>query len=308
VSIEGLRFFVNLACNWRIGWEDSIEITSNISWTPTLPDLFENKTGYSIKKYLPLIMFGNNNGQQALSPGSTQCLLETPDGGEGIVNDFRAALADGYRLYLQALTNWTHFSLGLQMSAQVSDNLPMDMQANIPFVDAPECESLSFGDNIDGYRQYAGAAHLAGKVVISNEMGAEFGKAYSLKIPRLLLSANRAFAGGINQLVLHGQSFTGSYYGTTWPGYTAFSYLFSDSYSNKQPVWDHGLSEALDYFARTQFVLQKGVPKIDVAIYTKVSATNLAFPTLYESTDLLEQGKSAQSVLEESLTEFRLHL
>jgi hypothetical protein len=179
------------------------------------------------------------------------------------------------------------------MSAQVSYNMPMDMEANIPFVNAPECESLQFRDSIDGYRQFTGPAQLAGKRVISNEMGAVFMKAYQLTHSELLYSINRAIVGGVNQMVFHGQTYTGNYYGTTWPGYTAFLYLFSEMYSNKQPSWDHGFGDLLNYTARVQYLQQSGVPRVDVAIYNKESGTDPNFPTMYTANDLIDGGKIA---------------
>lgn len=282
-----------LANDFSLAWEDSIEIKSNISWTPSLPQSFYKKLGYSIKPFLPLILFRNDNpGVQTVSSGSLDCILDTADQGQGYVNDYRGVLVDSYREYLQTLTNWVHSRLGLQMSAQVSYNLPMDMEANIPFVDAPECESLGFLDRIDAYRQYVGPAQLSGKTVISNEMGAQLTKAYKNLNSELLWSINRATAGGVNEYVLHGQAFTGDYYGTTWPGYTAFNYLFSEQYSVKQPAWDHGFGDLLDYIARLQYTQQQGTPGTDVAIYNKVSLTEMSFPTLYSSTDLSDNGKS----------------
>lgn len=236
-------------------------------------------------------MFGDNNvNVQSAVPGDIQCLLDTKDQGVGYLDDYREALAEGYRQYLQALTSWANDKLNLQSSTQVSYNLPMDMEANIPFVNAPECESLQFVDNIDGYRQFSGPANLAGKRIISNEMGAVVYKAYNLPHSDLLWRVNRAIVGGVNQVVLHGQSYTGNWFGTTWPGYTAFSYLFSELYSEKQPSWSHGFGDVLNYIARVQFLQQSGVPRTDVAIYNKVSATNPNFPTLYSSNDLINAG------------------
>ncbi|KAL4894986.1 hypothetical protein BDV59DRAFT_200244 [Aspergillus ambiguus] len=274
------------------GWEDSMEITSNISWTPSLPDIFLKKYGYSVKPYLPLIMYNNNNiNIQSGAPGTMRCILDTPDQGSGYVNDFRGALLEGYRAYIDAYRKWAN-EMSLQTSFQVSYNMPLDALANVPFVDAPECESLQFSDNVDGYRQFSGPAILTGKRVISNEMGAVMFKAFQHTITELLWQIGRAFAGGVNQVVLHGQTFTGNYYGTTWPGTVPFGYLFSELYSNKQPYWDHGLSEALNYVGRLQYTQQKGQPKVDVVLYNKESATKPNFPTVYNETDLIHQGFS----------------
>ncbi|OBR14858.1 Secreted protein [Colletotrichum higginsianum IMI 349063] len=274
------------------GWEDSLEIKSNVSWTPTLPTRFMEVFGYDLRPYLPLIAFGNNNiNIQNNSPGSIQCKLDTPDQGEGYVNDYRAVLAKGYQEYLATLSRWLQ-SLGLGLSSQPSYNMPMDMEASIPFVDAPECESLQWHDNVDGYRQFSGPANLARKKVISNELGAISGRAYSLTIPELLFAMNRAVSGGVNQFVIHGQSYTGNYPQTTWPGYTAFIYYISELYSAKRPDWDHGFHAALDYMARIQHIQQKGIPRTDVAFYNKQTVTDPNMATLYRFDDLTKQGWS----------------
>ncbi|KNG86833.1 hypothetical protein ANOM_004910 [Aspergillus nomiae NRRL 13137] len=272
------------------GWEDSMEIKSNVSWTPDLPNIFQKKHGYNIKKYLPLIIYKNNNiGIQSTAPGTIQCLLDTPDQGSGYINDYRSALVEGYRAYLQGLTQWVN-GMNLQYSSQVGYNLNIDVLANVPDVNAPECESLGFSDSVDGYRQFVGPATLAGKRVISNEMGAVFDKAYQHSVTALLWEIARAVAGGVNQFVLHGQTFSGNYVGTTWPGNTPFYYLFSELYSEKQPSWNHGFSEALNYVARLQYTQQKGQSKVDVVIYNKDSATDAQFGTIYNETDLIEEG------------------
>ena len=58
----------------------------------------------------------------------------------------------------------------------------MDMMATIPYVNGPETETFAFFGSVDGYRQFAGAANLAGKRIISSESGAEFGRTYTQTI------------------------------------------------------------------------------------------------------------------------------
>ncbi|KAF4920545.1 hypothetical protein CGCVW01_v006823 [Colletotrichum viniferum] len=254
--------------------------------------IFVDNVKELLTEYLPLIIFNNNNiNLQNDAPGHTRCFLDTHDKGQGYINDYRAALADGYQEYLTTLANWTH-SLGLGLSSQISYNLPMDMEASIPFVDAPECESLQFHDNLDGYRQFSGPANLARKTAISNELGAVFGSAYRFTIPDLLFAMNRAVAGGVNQFVIHGQSYSGNYPQTTWPGYTAFRYYVSDLYSPKRPDWDHGLQAGLDYMGRVQHIQQTGVPRTDIAFYNKQTVTDPNMGTLYTYDDLILKGWS----------------
>ncbi|KAM0549861.1 hypothetical protein ACHAPJ_009108 [Fusarium lateritium] len=281
-------------------WEDSLELTFNVTWSRSLPDLFNKVSGYSLKPYLPLMIFQQNNlATQATEPGSFKCILDTEDQGVGYVNDFRAALGEGYKQYLSALAAWTHEVLGVQLSVEPAYGSNMDMLAAVPIVDAPECESLSFHDNIDSYRAFTGPARLAGRRVVSNEMGAVRGSGFRYHLPQLIFSVNRAFLGGVNQNVFHGQSYSGRYFNTTWPGYTPFRYLFSEPWTTKMPAWHHGLEEVMNYTARVQHILQRSVAKADVVIYNKESATTIR--TIYQADDLLAEGWSSNYLTAENL-------
>ncbi|KFY79959.1 hypothetical protein V499_01108 [Pseudogymnoascus sp. VKM F-103] len=272
-------------------WEDSIELTSNISWTPSLPSIFYEKYGYDVKRYLPLIMFGNNNiNIQKNEPGSIQCLLDTYDQGAGYVNDFRGALAEGYKRYIYHLTSWTKTSLNLQMSAQVSYNLPMDMGALIPFVSAPECESLELEDNINAYRHFSGPANLGGKRVISNEMGAVRDKAYQYLLSELLWSVNRALAGGVNQFVLHGTNIYWRLLRNHMARLHSFLISIFRVILQETAILSDGFSEVLNYIARAQYTQQIGTPKRDVATYHKDSATDVTFSREDGPTALIKNG------------------
>lgn len=274
----------------KYAWEDSIEIESNISWTPSLPQKFQQVAGYNLKKYLPLIQYGNNNpGVQPSYPGDMQCVLDTEDAGQGVVNDYREVLAQGYQEYLNTVKKWAS-SLGLEYSAQPSYNLPLDMDSSIAHVDAPECESLAFNDNIDGYRQFSGVANVAQKSDISNEMGANMREAFSLTVSHLLWQINRAFAGGVNQIVLHGQTYSGDYYDTTWPGYASFFMLFAESYNDKQPAWKHSYPEMIAYTSRNQYILRQGMPRTDLVFLNKDSYTDPQLGTVYTGDDLVDAG------------------
>lgn len=279
---------------WLIVWEDSIEAISNVTWTPSLPQRFKKRFNYSLLPYLALLAWGNNNiGVQSGNPGHFKVVLNAEYEGAGYINDFRVILTEGYLEYLQTLRDWSNHRLGIQFSTQPSYGFPQDMAVSIPIPDAPECESLTFVDKIDAYRQFSGAAHLAGKNIISNEVGAVALKAYRYLTRDLIWSVGRAVAGGVNQFVIHGQSYTGEYYNSTWPGYTAFNWLFSELFMNKQPSWDNGLENVLHYMARLQYTQRHGQPNVDVAIMNKQSASNMnfQFPTIYQASDLQAEGK-----------------
>jgi hypothetical protein len=77
-------------------------------------------------------------------------------------------------------------------------------------VDSPECEDLAMGWNVDAYRQFTGPAILAGKRIISAEVGAALAATYQTQLPGLLNGFKRLFAGGVNSLSIHGLSYSGS--------------------------------------------------------------------------------------------------
>lgn len=82
----------------------------------------------------------------------------------------------------------------MDFSAQMGYNTPMDMLQTMTDVDLPEAETLSFSNQIDSYLQVAGPADLAGKRVISVELGADWHQAYYQSWESLLFDAKHAFA------------------------------------------------------------------------------------------------------------------
>lgn len=272
------------------GWEDSQEFGSAvyIFWTAQMPTHFQQYRGYSLLKYLP-ILFHNNNGFGG-SASPTWYITDETDGGESHVADYRQSLLELNRMYLDSLREFMN-SLGVQLSTQVGYNLPADMEAQIPNVNAPECETLDFSNNVDAYRQFAGPANLAGKRIVSSECGANAGEAYRLTIPHLLWHVKRSIAGGINQFVFHGLPYSGYYPNTTWPGFTTFDYSYSDMHGRHQPGWEF-YGDFMDYVGRSLYAMQSGVPKRDVAFWLKI--TNWAAHQIfseYQPNDLQTAGK-----------------
>lgn len=159
---------------------------------------------------------------------------------------------------------------------------------DVPLVDAPEGESLGFGQTTDVYRQFTGPAHLANKSVISTEVGAVRTPPYSLLLPSLLQMIKRSFAGGFTMNVIHGFPASCSYVNTTWPGYTTFYYEFTEMWNQIQPAWQH-MRDSLDYIARNQWVLQQGSPRVDLAFYMYEPFWKVV--EKYNSTNLLDLGK-----------------
>ncbi|KUI65520.1 hypothetical protein VM1G_01214 [Cytospora mali] len=257
-----------LASVGEYAWEDSMEFLAALYWTPDFLARFEQKMGYSLIKYLPLLYDPSNSWHSTTAYPELYRYGEYTLDNQSVHNlNYRAVLGSGYQEYIAHFENWSH-SKGLGYSNQPAYNLPLEMLEFTPSVDAPECESLGFKDSLTSYRQFSGPAHLSGRNVISSEMGAVSGSAYGLSIPQLLFHAKRGLAGGVTQNVLHGSPYSGNYPNTTWPGYTAFGYKYSEQWTPHLPTFGSGhLKDAVDWIARNQWVLQQGKPKIDLAVY-----------------------------------------
>lgn len=154
-------------------------------------------------------------------------------------------------------------------------------------MDAPEGESLGFSQNVDVYRQFSGPAHLANKTIISSELGAVQIGAYVLTVRELLQQVKRSLAGGFTMHVLHGFPASTTYTNTTWPGYTTFWYEYTDMWNQVQPAWQH-MEEHLDFVGRTQWTLQQGSPKVDLAFY--LYGSPWLVKSQYNSTNLKDLG------------------
>lgn len=173
--------------------------------------------------------------------------------------------------------------------------------ANIPTVDAPETESLDFSDLIDGYRQYSGPANLARRRVISSECGAVRGEAYVQTLPELLWKVKRSYSGSVNQFVFHGFPYSGHYGNTTWPSWTTFNYQYSAMHSPHEPAWEF-YRDHFDFIARNNWVFQSGIPRIDLAIWQKMTVYpgHVELRT-YEPTDLEQLGYSYEYLSPDNL-------
>ncbi|KAJ5288758.1 secreted protein [Penicillium angulare] len=262
-------------------WEDSQEYAVSTFWTPSLEKTFKSNRGYDVAKYIPLLV--GSGGETS----NITYITDEKDSGASHVVDYQQTLTELNAEYLQALTKWSN-DLGVQFSAQVAYNLPLDMLANVPHVNAPECETLGFSNNIDGYRQFAGPANLAGKRIISSEAGAIYGGAYQESISELIWGFKRSFAASVNNFIIHGFPNSGNYGNTTWPGFTTFTYAFSEMHGPRQPAFAF-YSDFLNWVSRNQFILQTGIPKVDIAFWSK-STTYTTVSTSYEPTDLLDAG------------------
>uniref|UniRef100_A0A0W0ETP4 Secreted protein n=2 Tax=Moniliophthora roreri TaxID=221103 RepID=A0A0W0ETP4_MONRR len=269
-------------------WEDSMEFRTQVLWTDAFSQRFEERHRYRVGQVLPIL--------HGLVPGSpafdaVRAVNQTFDYGTSFnsyafAEDYRDTLSSLYKDYMTTFNEWAH-SIGLQYSNQPAYNFQIDVAASAAVPDAPEIESLSL-PSIDEARQLSGGVHLGNRSIFSSETAARPGLALSLPMSMLLEDSKLQFAGHVNLIMLHGYAYSGPYPETTWPGFCTFSYQYADMHGPKMPGWTH-YKGYLDFLARNQYILQSGVPKVDVALYRKGYDT-VKDQSLFPSTSLIEAG------------------
>ncbi|KAF4921943.1 hypothetical protein CGCVW01_v005626 [Colletotrichum viniferum] len=146
---------------------------------------------------------------------------------------------------------------------------------------APDAVSwLQNGSWITDHFSAAGAKKLTGFfdefIILEEEdkkLLARVGK-YAQKL--FLCTVRRGLAGGVSMSVFHGYAYSGVYAQTTWPGYTVFSYTFTNMWGPRMPAWRSRhdgenstgfMADAMAYVARNQFISQADTARVDLAFY-----------------------------------------
>ena len=243
-------------------WTDSNEFRAQLYWTHDLASRFQQDHKYSIHLALPVLFGGVRPFSGANTPSQVYD-YNTSYNSERFRNDYKQTLTNAYLDYGEELTTYAR-SIGLKYSDQPAYNFQLDVGAASTIADTPECESLG-QPSIDLIRQFTGGVHLANRSRLSSEMGAGRYLAYESTMKQLIQDVRQAFAGGVNQIVLHGYPSSTNYVNTSWPGLTPFVYEFSEMHGPRQPAWQH-YDQYMEMFGREMWFLRRGTPKVDVAI------------------------------------------
>lgn len=265
---------------------DSLEYTTHLDWTEGFLELFQERYQYDITPYLPAVYDQDWIGNFAQLPCPDFAFDKNTT---QIQNDFSDFLTELYiENHLKLIESFCQ-KYGFGMRYQTAYGKTLEVAKTAMYVTVPETESLYGADLIDFYRLQAGAVHMTGKNIYSIETAPEMngrgnGKKnsgnYQQTWKNLLWHIHRAFAGGVNQVVMHGYSYRGQYDGPgnenghlpelIWPGYEGMGSFdsFSNSWGERQPNWIHA-RQYTDYLARTQYLLRCGEMKVDLAIYAQ---------------------------------------
>lgn len=177
---------------------------------------------------------------------------------------------------IKPFTTWAN-SYNLALRLQPEDvpvvNTPDQLDVTY-FLNRPEHETLSSGDQIDVYRPMASANHISGNTWYSNELAAARSLNYAQTFQDIIVRMNKCFASGQTKGVYHVYPYTFNPK-SVWPGYNTFAEgNFSNSWGPRNPIWFTEAKNVNQWMARNEQVLKQGVAKIDVAVYMQ----NYSFP------------------------------
>lgn len=249
-------------------FNDSMEYKVAMEWTRGMLAAFRARNGYDLTPFLPFV------GWARTYPANDIPGFQTgdPEIGRRVNADYLATLTELYRTnHLRPLQRMAERH-GTTIRYQVGYNKPYEVETVALDVGEPETEALGRGA-LDGLRQMAAAAHLAGKP-LSFESSAEFFNNYGQTTKDILWWNKRAWASGISIQTLHGAAYDGRFDGPAavagylpgvkWPGWVAFTGHVSNVWN--RPVSTPALRRMTDYLARVNFLMQKPA-KVDVAVY-----------------------------------------
>lgn len=261
-------------------FEDSLELTGNPMWTTNLIKEFKARRGYDLTDKMPVLI--NRFYNSFSTPSESDLRFGFADASDRqIANDFNELLDTLYQEYhLKPINKWVNLK-GMTFKVQAyngNETGHHDTIQNATMIDVIEGESLAFMEihnGIDSFRYLAGGAHMAGKQVISDELGAVMGGAYNITVADVVDIANKNAAGGVNQFILHGYP-SEQVTGQSWPGYHAFGSIFTDPWEDRQPVWED-VRIMTDYMSRTEMILTTGKAKVDIAVYRDLKYVKMPY-------------------------------
>ncbi|MCL2164371.1 MAG: hypothetical protein FWH55_08275 [Oscillospiraceae bacterium] len=255
---------------------DSLEISSTNGfgfWGFEFLDIFKQNRGYDLTPYMPYII-KSGGGRSA----SFVTRREDSDGvtEAKIRGDFFETMNDCYRdNILKPLQKYLHEELNMKLRAEITYGVNYEITTPTQYVDYTETESLEYKTCLDSFRVQAGAAHVWG-IRLSSETGAGNPNNYVFGQDRYMQIINTQFASGISFTVFHGfsneegvdPSYVNNanfYTPTYWPGHEGMYARHSERWGPRQPAFQH-YDDYMPMLARSQAILQQGIPQMDIGI------------------------------------------
>src|SRR4051794_30578096 len=261
-------------------FEDSIEISTTMLWTPDMRAAFKQRRGYDLVKYLPLL-FVPGFYVVPVPQDTPAPEFDLPDGlGDRIRHDYWQTLDDLYaENHFAPFEDWarTHaMHYRVQPAYAGTFHVTRAAREAAELGATVDHESRNAGDPqpysdpvwhfaFDNYRELAGGSHQGGSSDTAIELGATNARDYMVNLAEYKAIMDKAWAAGINRPIIHG--LVNQAAGAAWPGSSRFGGLIAESWNPATcPEWKL-LKPLADYWARGNLILRQGQPQVDLAIY-----------------------------------------
>jgi len=239
---------------------DSMELEKGTPWTDSMPAIFQERQGYSITNYLPVLAG-----------------WKLKDHGDQFLYDFRKTISD--QLIFSHYTTGTEFlkRYNAELVAEaggpgppVWNTCPVDALKALGNVSVPRGEFWIRHRNMFLIKEISSAAHIYGKKMVDAESFTTWRRwkdsPYEMK-----KYVDRAYCEGLNNVTFHTFASTNPEDGL--PGRT-----YHAGYDmNPGTTWWEKSKPFMDYLSRCNFLLQQGLFVADVCYYYVDQAPNF-FP------------------------------
>lgn len=239
-------------------FNDSYEVYG-ANWTPTLPEEFKKRRGYSLIDNLDKLL----------------------DGDQQVVSDYRETLSDMlYENFTRQWVDWAH-SHGVKVRNQAHGS-PANLLDLYGAVDIPEIEGFGLSNfGIRGLRTDPGfvrknfsdvsmlkyapsAAHVMGKQLTSSETFTWLTEHFRTSLSQMKPDLDLMYTCGVNRMFFHGTCYSPK--NDPWPGWKFYA---SIDMSPTNSIW-RDATFLMKYIERCQKLLQWGKPDNDFLVYLPV--------------------------------------
>jgi hypothetical protein len=249
-------------------------------WSSNMANEFKARVGYDLITHLPALIDGGIDrvwGRQGSGLDIDHYYTYSNKTDTRIRADYNKVRTDMFVEYrIKPFTAWANkYNLALRLQPEDVPTVNTPDQLDVTYyLDRPEHETLSSGDQIDVYRPMASANHISGNTWYSNELAAARSLNYAQTFQDIIVRMNKCFASGQSKGVYHVYPYTFNPK-SVWPGYNTFGEgNFSNSWGPRNPIWFTEAKNINTWMARNEQVLKQGTAKIDVAVYMQ----NYSFP------------------------------
>lgn len=240
------------------------------AWTPTLPAMYKKLHGYDIYKFIPAIY---------------DATLFEPVVNEAFQFDFTKTFSELMINNHYAKSKEICNAHGLQIISESGGpghlhHIPVETLKALGVLDVPRGEfwynrEFFKEDSIVDYiwlvKEIAAASHIYQRGIVEEEAFTSYWD-WQESPKDLKIIADRAFAEGMNRLVIHGFTHNPSEF-----GYPGIVYLAGTHYNDKV-TWFNKSKAFNDYLARVSHILQKADFAPDVLYYYGDKVPNLVPP------------------------------